>query len=328
MSTTSTITRIITKPSQKTVISHQEPKVTKQEQEENIKKMDDQLFQQFFQALASDPVPASTEASSSTSTFIVDKLQQQQQQQQDQSWLSSPEWSFAMGTGQQSVHSTPEIATPQDMFLTSPTTEHVAFDKPGFIADLDVSALLSSSLFDVPQQEQVAASPVSTAASTPAPAAAAAGGNDFHAALAALATVTQSPVVQPAVQEQEQSKSTATATSPVIDVTPTFSARKRKSDEVSEYNMSPADEAAIKRQKNTDAARRSRLRKAMRMDSLEKRVSDLEKTNTTLLLRAAVLESEKSSLLAKEASYEQRIKALEAQLAQAHHSLAGLGSSR
>ena len=327
MSTSTTITRIIPQSSKKTVLSHQEPKVTKQEQEENIKKMDDQLFQQFFQALASDPVPASAEASSSTtSTFIVDELQQQ-----DQSWLSSPEWSFAMGTGQQSVHSTPEIATPQDMFLTSPTTEHVAFDKPGFIADLDVSALLSSSLFDVPQpqqkQEQAPASPVSTAASAPA-AAAAAGGNDFHAALAALATVSQSPVVQPAVQEQEQSKSTTTVTSPVIDVTPTFSARKRKSDEASEYNMSPADEAAIKRQKNTDAARRSRLRKAMKMDGLEKRVSELEKTNTTLLLRAAVLESEKSSLLAKETSYEQRIKALEAQLAQAHHSLAGLGSSR
>ncbi|KAG2227084.1 hypothetical protein INT45_003814 [Circinella minor] len=308
MSTSTTITRNITKSSKKTVISHQEPKVTKQEQEENIKKMDDQLFQQFFQALASDPVPVS---SSTTSTSLIDELQQQ-----DPSWLSSPEWPFAMGTGQQSVHSTPEIATPQDMFLTSPTTEHVAFDKSGFTADLDVSALLSSSLFDVPQpqQEQVTSS-VSTA-TVPA---ATSGGNDLHAALAALATVTQSPV-----QEQEQLKST----SPVIDVTPTFSTRKRKSDETSEYTHSPVDEAAIKRQKNTDAARRSRLRKAMKMDSLEKRVSELEKTNTTLLLRAAVLESEKSSLLAKETSYEQRIKTLEAQLAQAHHSLAGLGSSR
>ncbi|KAI7855946.1 hypothetical protein BDC45DRAFT_505146 [Circinella umbellata] len=227
-----------------------------------------------------------------------------------------------MGTGQQSVHSTPEIATPQDMFLTSPTTEHVPFDKSGFTADLDVSALLSSSLFDVPQpqQEQVTSS-VSTAAPVSSSSGVTSGGHDLHAALAALATVTQSPVIQ----EQEQFKST----SPVIDVTPTFSTRKRKSDESSsEHTMSPTDEAAVKRQKNTDAARRSRLRKAMKMEGLEKRVSELEKTNTTLLLRAAVLESEKSSLLAKETSYEQRIKALEAQLAQAHHSLAGLGSSR
>ncbi|KAI9253848.1 hypothetical protein BDA99DRAFT_519137 [Phascolomyces articulosus] len=315
----STVT--ITQTSKKPVSSQES---LEQEQYNQYKKMDDQLFQQFFQSLTGGPSVSSAETTATTTpainTFVGD------QQEQEQSWLSSPEW-FAMGTGQQSVHSTPEIATPQDMFLTSPTTEHVAFDKPGF-ADLDVSAILNASLFDVPQSSSSASMQGTSAAPAAAPSSTT-GGDDLHAALAALATVTQSPVVaqqqpatavsSPVVQEQKSQAS------PVIDVTPAFSTRKRKS---SSDAVSPVDEAAIKRQKNTDAARRSRLRKAMKMEGLEKRVSDLEKTNTTLLLRAAVLESEKSSLLAKEASYEQRIKALEAQLAQAHQSLAGLGSSQ
>ncbi|KAI8143811.1 hypothetical protein BJV82DRAFT_609533 [Fennellomyces sp. T-0311] len=234
-------------------------------------KMDDEFFQQFFQSLASEGSASS-----------------------EQPWLA-PEWF----SGQQSVHSTPEIATPQDMFLTSPTTEHCGFEKQAGFADLDVSAILNTPLVDVP---------------IPPPAAPASA--DLHAALAALATVTQSPVQSPPPVAQPSPQQ-----SPVIDVTPAFSTRKRKS----ESEVSPTDEAAIKRQKNTDAARRSRLRKVMKMEGLEKRVAELEKTNTTLLLRAAVLESEKTSLLAKEASYEQRIKSLEAQLAQAHQSLAGIG---
>ncbi|KAI9496459.1 hypothetical protein BDB00DRAFT_808944 [Zychaea mexicana] len=294
-----------------------------QEQKSEQQKMNDQLFQQFFQSLTSaEPTTAMTE----------------QEQQQQQEWFAtSPEWfSAAMGTGQQSVHSTPEIATPQDMFLTSPTTEHVALEKTGF-ADLDVSAILNFPLFEVPQQQQhqqQQQQPQDTAAPMTAAPEATASGDDLHTALAALATVTQAPalahqqpVVIPSPPQQQQQQ-----TSPVISVMPTFSARKRKSaDMASDFSAnssssSPLDEAAVKRQKNTDAARRSRMRKAMKMEGLEKRVADLEKTNTTLLLRAAVLESEKSTLLTKEASYEHRIKALEAQLAQAHQSLAGIGS--
>ncbi|KAI9312464.1 hypothetical protein BX666DRAFT_1987676 [Dichotomocladium elegans] len=82
------------------------------------------------------------------------------------------------------------------------------------------------------------------------------------------------------------------------------------------------DQAALKRKKNTDAARRSRLKKALRMESLETRVADLEKTHQALLLRVAVLTSEKRGLASKEASYEDRIKVLEAQLAETHKALA------
>lgn len=81
------------------------------------------------------------------------------------------------------------------------------------------------------------------------------------------------------------------------------------------------DEIALKRQKNTDAARRSRLKKMLKMETLEKRVADLESENQTLTTRVAVLESEKSGLESKDQSLEERIRALEDQLAEAHRAL-------
>ncbi|KAI8876284.1 hypothetical protein K501DRAFT_288964 [Backusella circina FSU 941] len=81
------------------------------------------------------------------------------------------------------------------------------------------------------------------------------------------------------------------------------------------------DEATLKRQKNTDAARRSRLKKLVKMEALENRVSELESDNNALTTRIAVLESEKSSLKSKDISLEERIRVLEAQLAEAHKAL-------
>ncbi|CAO3641465.1 unnamed protein product [Mucor hiemalis] len=81
------------------------------------------------------------------------------------------------------------------------------------------------------------------------------------------------------------------------------------------------DEIAMKRQKNTDAARRSRLKKLVKMEQLEQKVSDLESDNHRLTTRIAVLESEKSGLESKDNSLEDRIRVLEAQLAEAHKAL-------
>ncbi|KAI9357722.1 hypothetical protein BD770DRAFT_305142, partial [Pilaira anomala] len=81
------------------------------------------------------------------------------------------------------------------------------------------------------------------------------------------------------------------------------------------------DEIALKRQKNTDAARRSRLKKLVKMEHLEQRVSELEADNHQLNTRIAVLESEKSGLESKDVSLEDRIRVLEAQLAEAHKAL-------
>ncbi|KAI9476119.1 MAG: hypothetical protein EXX96DRAFT_487074 [Benjaminiella poitrasii] len=85
--------------------------------------------------------------------------------------------------------------------------------------------------------------------------------------------------------------------------------------------QSPQDLIALKRQRNTDAARRSRLRKAMKMESLEKRVMDLEAENERLKLRAAVAESERANVEAKEKSNRVRILELERQLADTHNVL-------
>ncbi|KAG2228991.1 hypothetical protein INT48_002078 [Thamnidium elegans] len=81
------------------------------------------------------------------------------------------------------------------------------------------------------------------------------------------------------------------------------------------------DEIALKRQKNTDAARRSRLKKLVKMEHLEQRVSELESDNHHLNTRIAVLESEKSGLESKDISLEDRIRVLEAQLSEAHKAL-------
>jgi predicted nucleic acid-binding Zn-ribbon protein len=59
----------------------------------------------------------------------------------------------------------------------------------------------------------------------------------------------------------------------------------------------------------------------LKMETLEKRVADLESENQTLTTRVAVLESEKSGLESKDQSLEERIRALEDQLAEAHRAL-------
>ncbi|CAO0794660.1 unnamed protein product [Mucor circinelloides] len=98
--------------------------------------------------------------------------------------------------------------------------------------------------------------------------------------------------------------------------TPSMNSMKRKIE-----NQQDSDEAAQKRQKNTDAARRSRLKKIIKMETLEKQVTELESDNSRLTTRVAVLESEKSALISKDKGLEDRIRVLEAQLAEAHRAL-------
>jgi hypothetical protein len=83
----------------------------------------------------------------------------------------------------------------------------------------------------------------------------------------------------------------------------------------------PQDMIALKRQRNTDAARRSRQRKAEKMTCLEQQVADLETSNDRLRLRAAVAESECANIHAKEKRSRVRILELESQLAEAHKAL-------
>ncbi|CAO3685326.1 unnamed protein product [Rhizopus stolonifer] len=96
---------------------------------------------------------------------------------------------------------------------------------------------------------------------------------------------------------------------------------KRERSESLDPTLSHEDLIVLKRQRNTDAARRSRQRKAMRMDALEKKVSELETANERLRLRAAIAESEKANIQAKEKRSKVRILELEQQLADAHRIL-------
>ncbi|KAG0096470.1 hypothetical protein BGZ93_004502 [Podila epicladia] len=81
------------------------------------------------------------------------------------------------------------------------------------------------------------------------------------------------------------------------------------------------DEIVAKRAKNTDAARRSRMKKLIRLEGLEAKVSDLETANNKMTLKVAILETEKSNFIAKEAEQNVRIAQLEAKLAEAHAAL-------
>ncbi|KAJ2786396.1 hypothetical protein GGI15_001568 [Coemansia interrupta] len=66
----------------------------------------------------------------------------------------------------------------------------------------------------------------------------------------------------------------------------------------------PVDAAALKRRKNTDAARRSRMRKILRIETLEGRVSELETENNKLSQMVAALEAEKAAMAQRMAQME------------------------
>ncbi|KAI9504968.1 hypothetical protein GGI25_001758 [Coemansia spiralis] len=70
--------------------------------------------------------------------------------------------------------------------------------------------------------------------------------------------------------------------------------------------VEPADQAALKRKKNTDAARRSRMRKILRIETLEGRVSDLETENSRLSQMVADLEADRAAMAQRMEEYENR----------------------
>ncbi|KAI9335229.1 hypothetical protein BD770DRAFT_402195 [Pilaira anomala] len=131
------------------------------------------------------------------------------------------------------------------------------------------------------------------------------------------------PIIQQQQQQQQQRRSpvaimpkTTVPIAPRPGVFTPIPTVKRKIE-----TQKDTDEISQKRQKNTDAARRSRLKKIVKMETLEKQVSNLEADNSRLTTRVAVLESEKDALITKDRGLEDRIRVLEAQLAEAHRAL-------
>lgn len=85
-------------------------------------------------------------------------------------------------------------------------------------------------------------------------------------------------------------------------------------------SRAPVD-VVTKRQRNTDAARRSRLRKANKMETLEHKVDVLQKDNNRLRVKVAVLENDVCHATEKDQRNRLRVLELEAQLALAHRQL-------
>ncbi|KAF8942866.1 hypothetical protein BGZ47_006060 [Haplosporangium gracile] len=104
-----------------------------------------------------------------------------------------------------------------------------------------------------------------------------------------------------------------TVTSPALPSSPSRSTKRSCPADEEECS----EELLARRAKNTDAARRSRLKKVVRLEGLETKVSGLESTNQTLSTKVAVLEAERNSHLVKEAEQMARIAQLEAKLIEA-----------
>ncbi|KAJ3112442.1 hypothetical protein HDU96_004556 [Phlyctochytrium bullatum] len=84
---------------------------------------------------------------------------------------------------------------------------------------------------------------------------------------------------------------------------------------------------ALKRMRNTEAARRSRAKKMARMDMLESVVDKLETENARLVVQLAILESEKTGWKTKQSEYVARIASLEHQLSESHQAIIQRGAS-
>lgn len=246
------------------------------------------VFQQIFASL----VPDLPSASAGDAHCLLDE------------WLAEDLTQTGLLSSDGSVTSSPEIATPLDVFLTSPP------------AKIDVNMLtahhqtgFASPLFDDLATQESPATTVASAMPTPQ-----------------LKAETYSPSMDSVMDmfADLQKQAIMSSLGGVEQQSPAAAhkpkSRKRSANTPVEADL---DEASVKRQKNTDAARRSRLKKVMRMETLETRVADLERLNSQLLLRSAVLDSEKSGLEAKAIAYEQRIHGLEQQLAEAHKALTG-----
>ncbi|KAF9304961.1 hypothetical protein BGZ74_011868 [Mortierella antarctica] len=270
-------------------------------------------------------------------------------------WLAA-DLQFGSLSGDESILSSSPLSTSS----SSPFSGLDDSPLLGFESFNSASSLMGAPLFDMsiipPVMVDVLPVPVPAASATPALTSAAVQqaaaalnipwSHDLEKAVMAqaqadlsiaTAQVASSPV--PAIQEddvvdfdfsressREASPSPApTSTEPSspspASATPTAPAGKKKSKKRVLTPEEKMEEVVAKRAKNTDAARRSRLKKLIRLEGLEAKVSDLETANSDLSMKIAILETEKSGFVSKEAEQIARIEQLEAQLAEAHAAL-------
>ncbi|KAJ3072608.1 hypothetical protein HK102_006201 [Quaeritorhiza haematococci] len=97
------------------------------------------------------------------------------------------------------------------------------------------------------------------------------------------------------------------------------------SDTTANPDCDPATLILQKRAKNTEAAKRSRQRKAQKMETLENRASLLQREHADLSIQVAILETEKRVWMSKEQEFLARIKRLEEQNAEAARAFMQVG---
>ncbi|KXS10118.1 hypothetical protein M427DRAFT_63045 [Gonapodya prolifera JEL478] len=99
--------------------------------------------------------------------------------------------------------------------------------------------------------------------------------------------------------------------------------RRRAKDDEEEVS----DEVKLKRMKNTEAARRSRQRKAERLDHLEVRAAELEAANAELRAQYELFEEERRRWEEEEGKYAERIAWLQARLTEAREAIRAHGGA-
>ncbi|KAF9905886.1 hypothetical protein EC991_001211 [Linnemannia zychae] len=117
-------------------------------------------------------------------------------------------------------------------------------------------------------------------------------------------------LTSPEPEAELRGAATSTTANKRSSVSPSRSAKRPRPADEEECS----EELLARRAKNTDAARRSRLKKVVRLEGLETKVAGLESTNQTLSTKVAVLEAERNGHLVKEAEQMARIAQLEAKL--------------
>ncbi|KAG0342051.1 hypothetical protein BG004_005775 [Podila humilis] len=127
-----------------------------------------------------------------------------------------------------------------------------------------------------------------------------------------------SPSISSPPSPVETSADVPTTSSPHTATAKKVSSPKKRSSSSMEEE---SEEVLAKRAKNTDAARRSRMKKVVKLETLEVKVQELETTNNRLNMRIAILETEKNNFLIKEAEQAARIAQLEAKVIEAHLAL-------
>ncbi|KAF9966948.1 hypothetical protein BGZ70_000637 [Mortierella alpina] len=265
-------------------------------------------------------------------------------------WLAADLSFGALSSDESSISSSPFSALEDSPVLgfesfgsaASPSLFDMAMAFPALSAnaDMPVSPVeLKASLPTIPSLTSKAVQQAAAALNIPwsaelesAVMAQAAMGTSAPSALALpVPQAISSPVLAPKAEPEEKgfpsacsspavSRSVSVSPSPTPESSPApvkvKGSKKRKLTPEEE-----AEEIVAKRAKNTDAARRSRMKKLIKLEGLEAKVSDLESANNALNMKIAILETEKNGFVTKDADQTARIAQLEAQLAEAHAAL-------